>query len=70
MHDLLARPGAIAATQRSIIRSIVGARDVDGFEVSKVEVDFLPLPKVSLTVTPRAARPRGHPFDSDPSESQ
>jgi hypothetical protein len=44
-HDSLARPGAIAATQRSIIRSIVGARDVEGFEVSKVEVDFLPLPK-------------------------
>ena len=57
-HDSLARPGAIAATQRRIIRSIVGARDVDGFGVSKVEVDFLPLPKVSLTVTPKdGARP-------------
>ena len=69
-HDLLARPGAIAATQRRIIRSIVGARDVGGFEVSKVEVDFLPLPKVSLTVTPKGVAPGTHPLDSGPSESE
>jgi phosphate transport system substrate-binding protein len=69
-HDSLARPGAIAATQRRIIRSIVGARDVGGFEVSKVEVDFLPLPKVSLTVTPKGVAPGTHPLDSGPSESE
>ena len=71
IDDSLARPGAIAATQRRIIRSIVDARDVDGFEVSKVEVDFLPLPKVSLTVTPSSgARPGTRSLDAVPSESE
>ncbi len=70
-HDSLARPGAIAATQRRIIRSIVDARDVEGFEVSKVEVVFLPLPKVSLTVTPNGgARPLVRSLASVPSESE
>ncbi len=36
------------------------AREVGSFEVSKVDISFLPLPKVSLLVTPKAAgrRPR------------
>jgi phosphate transport system substrate-binding protein len=52
-HDSLARPGALAAMQRRIIRTIMGVREVGNFEVSKVDVVFLPLPKVTLTVTPK-----------------
>jgi phosphate transport system substrate-binding protein len=52
-RDSLRRPGAISALQRRIVRSIIGVRDVGGFEVSKVEIVFLPLPKVALTVSPK-----------------
>jgi len=52
-RDSLRRPGAISALQRRIVRSIMGVRDVGGFEVAKVEIVFLPLPKVALTVSPR-----------------
>ena len=51
--DSLARPGALAAMQRRIIRTIMGVREVGNFEVSKVDIVFLPLPKVTLTVTPK-----------------
>lgn len=56
-RDAMLRPGAIAAIQRQIIRSILGVREVGGFEVSKVEIGFLPLPKVALTVTPKGGGP-------------
>ena len=52
-RDSLRRPGAISAVQRKIIRSIIGIRQVGSFEVAKVEIVFLPLPKVSLTVSPK-----------------
>jgi len=60
-RDSLARPGAIAAMQRRIIRSIESARELGEFAVSKVEVDFLPLPKVALTVTPEGSAPTSAP---------
>ncbi len=70
-RDSLARPGAIAATQRRIIRSILGVREVGGFEVSKVEVVFLPLPKVSLMVTPKGGGSAvGRLSDPDADESE
>lgn len=52
-RDSLARPGALSAMQRRIVRSVMAAREVGGFEVSKVEIDFLPLPKVALELTPK-----------------
>jgi phosphate transport system substrate-binding protein len=54
-RDAVARPSALAAMQRRIISSIMGVQEVGGFEVSKVEIDFLPLPSVSLQVTPKGA---------------
>ncbi len=62
-RDSLARPGALAAMQRRIIRSIMDVREVGGFEVTKVEIDFLPLPKVGLMVTPKG-RTTGRPADA------
>ncbi len=52
-RDWQLRPGALSAVQRRIIRSIIGVQEVGGFEVTKVEIDFLPLPGVSLVVSPK-----------------
>lgn len=52
-RDWLVRPGALSAIQRRIIHSIIGVQEVGGFEVTKVVVDFLPLPNVSLVVSPK-----------------
>ena len=52
-RDSLNRPGPIAAIQRRIIRSILSVREVGSFEVSKVSIDFLPLPKIVLVVRPK-----------------
>jgi hypothetical protein len=64
-RDALARPGAIAAMQRRIIRSILEVREVGGFEVSKVEIDFLPLPKVALEVTPKGGGKAGRKAEGE-----
>jgi phosphate transport system substrate-binding protein len=69
-RDALARPGAIAAVQRRIIRSILGVREVGGFEVSKVDINFLPLPKVALTVTPIGGSGGGRQTTVNPSDSE
>jgi hypothetical protein len=52
-RDATRRAGALSSLQRRIIRSIMGVSEVGSFEVSKVEIDFLPLPKVSLVVSPK-----------------
>jgi hypothetical protein len=52
-RDALRRPGALSAMQRKIVHSIIGVREVGSFEVSKVEIVFLPLPKVALVVSPK-----------------
>ena len=52
-RDSLRRPGALPALQRRIVRSILGVREVGNFEVSRVEIVFLPLPKVALVVSPK-----------------
>jgi hypothetical protein len=52
-RDSLRRPGALSAMQRKIVHSIIGVREVGSFEVSKVEIIFLPLPKVALVVSPK-----------------
>jgi phosphate transport system substrate-binding protein len=51
-HDAIRRPGLLPALQRRIVRSVMAVREVGGFEVSRVEIVFLPLPKVGLTVSP------------------
>lgn len=62
-RDALARPGALSAFQRRIIRSIMDVQSVGGFQVSKVEIDFLPLPAVSLEVTPEDSAGSHHSDD-------
>ena len=52
-RDSLNRPGAMSALQRRIIRSIMCVSEVGSFEVSKVEIAFLPLPKISLVMSPK-----------------
>jgi phosphate transport system substrate-binding protein len=52
-RDSFRRPGALSAMQRKIVRSIMDVREVGSFEVSKVEIVFLPLPKVALVVSPK-----------------
>ena len=54
-RDALLRPNAVSAFQRRIISSIMGVEEVGGFQVSKVEIDFLPLPSVSLDVQPKGS---------------
>ena len=52
-RDAINRPGAMSALQRRIVRSILGVSEVGSFEVSKVDIVFLPLPKVSLVMAPK-----------------
>jgi phosphate transport system substrate-binding protein len=52
-RDSLRRAGALSTLQRRIIRTIMGVSEVGSFEVSKVELDFVPLPKVSFAVSPK-----------------
>lgn len=54
--DSRRRPGIMPAAQRSIVRTILDAREVGGLEVSKVTVNFLPLPYVSLSLSPKEDR--------------
>ena len=45
----------LSMTQRAIVRAVVDASELGNFEVDKVEVDLLPLPKVKLVLAPSAA---------------
>jgi phosphate transport system substrate-binding protein len=70
-RDALRRPGALSALQRKIVRSILGVREVGNFEVSKVEIVFLPLPKVALAVSPKGVlHTAGQQPDSGPGDAQ
>lgn len=51
-RDARKRPGAVATMQRRVIRAIIDASSSDEYQVSKVEVTLLPLPKVQLTISP------------------
>jgi hypothetical protein len=52
-RDAINRPGALSAAQRRIVRSIMGVSEVGSLEVSKVDIVFLPLPKVALVMSPK-----------------
>jgi hypothetical protein len=51
-HD---RPGALAAFQRKIVRSILDVSESGNYEISQVQIEFLPLPSVKLIVSPTDA---------------
>jgi hypothetical protein len=70
-RDALRRPGALSALQRRIVRSILGVREVGNFEVSKVEIVFLPLPKVALVVSPKdVLHAAGQQLNNGPGDAQ
>ena len=70
-RDSLRRPGALSALQRRIVRSILGVREVGSFEVSKVEIVFLPLPKVALVVSPKdVLHAAGQQANNGPGDAQ
>ena len=54
-HDAHERPGALAAFQREIVRSILDVSEGSNYEISQVQIEFLPLPSVKLIVSPMDA---------------
>jgi hypothetical protein len=52
-RDARSRHSIRSALQRRLIRTIVGISDSEGFQVSKVDVDLLPLPAVKFTIVPK-----------------
>ena len=50
--DAHQRPGALPAMQRSIVRSVLDVTETEGYEISRVEVELIPLPSVKLIVSP------------------
>ncbi len=50
--DAHQRPGALPAIQRSIVRSVLDVTETQGYEISRVEVELIPLPSVKLIVSP------------------
>lgn len=53
--DSRARKSLRSAVQRRLIQAIIDISESDGFQVSKVEVTLLPLPKVDLTISPKGS---------------
>ncbi len=51
-HDAHRRQGILSAIQRRILRTILDVNDSGGYQVSDVEITFLPLPEVRLVVSP------------------
>ena len=49
-QDARIRVGALPVMQRSIVRSILEVSETAGFEISKVEIEFVPLPSVKLVM--------------------
>ncbi len=52
-RDARQRTGLKSRIQRSIIHTVIDASDNETFQVNKVEINFLPLPYVQLTITPK-----------------
>lgn len=48
-------PGLLGMAQRAIVRAVADASELGNFEVEKVEVTLLPLPKVKLVLSPSGA---------------
>ncbi len=53
--DARHRVGLVAVLQRRIVRAVLDAIEGGGLEVRSVTVTFLPLPKVSLSVSPKGS---------------
>lgn len=51
-RDAQQRSGIVAAMQRRVVTAVLDASAASGFAVSSVEIDFLPLPGVSLVMSP------------------
>jgi phosphate transport system substrate-binding protein len=55
IEDAHNRPDALAAFQRKIVRSILDVSEGEGYEISQVVIEILPLPSVKLVVSPTDA---------------
>lgn len=53
--DVHKRGGVLASAQRSIIRSILDISETAGYEMSKIEIEFVPLPSAKFTMEPEDA---------------
>jgi phosphate transport system substrate-binding protein len=51
-HDSHRRHGVLAAIQRRLVRAVLDVNEGGDYQVSSVEISFLPLPQVKLIVTP------------------
>jgi phosphate transport system substrate-binding protein len=49
------RRGVVASAQRAIIRSILDLSETYGYEMSKVEIEFVPLPSAKFVMEPEDA---------------
>jgi phosphate transport system substrate-binding protein len=52
-QDARTRVGPLAAIQRSIVRTILDVSETAGYEIGKVEIEFVPLPSVKLEMEPK-----------------
>ena len=53
--DTHKRGGVLASAQRGIIRSILDISETAGYEMSKIEIEFVPLPSAKFTMEPEDA---------------
>ena len=51
-QDERVRPGTVPGLQRSIVRSVLDVSETAGYEISRVEIEILPLPSVKLVMAP------------------
>jgi len=51
-RDAHRRPGVLPVLQRKVVRAVLDANAAGGYDVSQVEISFLPLPAVKLVVSP------------------
>jgi hypothetical protein len=50
-HDSWARTDTLSVIQRRIVRAVIEVGETEGYQVSKVELTFLPIPEVRLIVS-------------------
>jgi hypothetical protein len=55
IQDAHLRPSALASIQRKIVRSVLDVNEVNGYEISQVIIELLPLPSFKLVVAPTDA---------------
>ena len=53
-HELR-QPGPVAAIERAIVRAVADASELGGFQVGKLKVNVLPLPKVRFELVPNGS---------------